>query len=111
MASKSSIAIRRNAAIDRCKSAIRTLWGDEFELPLRHRDPSMLSATQLEAIADYLTCKAEGVSTKVEINLDSVPETMTVSVPMVSIVGETLLTPSALTIGSTKPRGRRTKAK
>lgn len=61
MASKSSIAIRRNGAIDRCLEAIQTIWGEDFELPRRHRDMTMLGALQLEAIADYLEYKAAQV--------------------------------------------------
>jgi hypothetical protein len=59
MASKASIAIRRDTAIAQCQDAIRILWGEEFSLPLRHRDPSMLGMVQMQAVADFLTRKAQ----------------------------------------------------
>lgn len=58
MASKASIAMRRNDAIDRIATSIRTIWGEGFELPRRHRDITMLGAIQMEAIADFLEDKA-----------------------------------------------------
>ena len=69
MASKSSIAIRQDAAIKRSIEAIRALWGDELEIPLRFRDPTMLGMLQLEAIAEYLSRKAYGtVTTSVPVD-------------------------------------------
>lgn len=82
MASKSSISIRRNSAIDRCADAIRAIWGEEFTLPRRHRDLTMLGAIQLEALADYLECKAQGVSMEVEIDLNNMPPGVTVTPAM-----------------------------
>jgi hypothetical protein len=101
MASKSSISIRRNSAIDRCADAIRAIWGEEFNLPRRHRDLTMLGAIQLEALADYLECKAQGVSMEVQIDLDNPPPEITVSVP------STVAT--AATVSSKPARGNKRK--
>lgn len=54
MASKVSIAIRRNAAIARIEEAIRALYGEDFKLPIQGRDVDLVHALQLEAIADRL---------------------------------------------------------
>lgn len=109
MASKSSMAIRTNAAMLTIKSAIHDLFGEDFELPQHYRDLEMLSVLQWEAIATYLDCKARGANIKSEIDLDNVPIGTTVSVPMMSIVGESLSQQSITTTGnaiksSRKPR-------
>lgn len=82
MASNSSIAIRCSAAMKSCIESIHAIWGEEFQLPRNYRDPDVLRAMQWEAIAAFLSCKAEGVSVKVEVDLDALPAETTVSVPV-----------------------------
>lgn len=81
MASNSSMAIRIAAAMRLSKDAIRTIWGEEFVLPQNHRNLAMLAVIQWETIANYLDCKAQGVNTTVEIDLDNIPEGVTLTVP------------------------------
>lgn len=54
MAAKSSIAIRRNAAIARIEQSISVLSGGGFTLPTQGRDPDLVYALQLETIADWI---------------------------------------------------------
>ena len=82
MASKSSIAIRMNAAMESAIESIRAIWGENFELPRNYRDPDVLKALQWESIASYLDCKAQGVNIQVDVDLDALPVETTVSVPV-----------------------------
>lgn len=55
MAAKSAIGIRREAAIRR----LNELLGDDFVLPMQGKDPDLLHAVQLEAIADFLAARQQ----------------------------------------------------
>jgi hypothetical protein len=61
MASKTAIGIRREMAMNKLHRVMDEMFGEGFTLPTQGRDADLLHAVQLEYIADYLECQAQGV--------------------------------------------------
>lgn len=59
MAAKSAIGIRRLMAVEKLIQAMSDLFGEGFILPTQGRDPDLLHAVQLEAIADFLAAQVK----------------------------------------------------
>ncbi len=81
MASRTSISIRINAAIEDIESAVRALFGEEFKLPTQGKDIELVRATQLEAIAGKLKSAVVHQPTALEAFPVLEPVIVTVSTP------------------------------
>jgi hypothetical protein len=81
MASRTSISIRINAAIEEIETAVRALYGEEFKLPTQGKDIELVRATQLEAIASKLKSAVAHQPTGLEAFPVLEPVVVTVATP------------------------------